>query len=272
MSPEEQVVQEPATEIQSSQAPEDESTKTGRRRGQAMATVQSLLCTIVIVVFVVTFVVQAFRIPSESMERTLLTGDFLLVDKAHYGPGTSLESWLLPYRPIRRQDIVVFRYPVHPDQHFVKRVIGIPGDHIRIVRKRVYVNGVPLREDYALFNGNHDRYLDDFPNGPEWTLSMEPRWGIQKNKLVEDGQLIVPEDSLFVMGDNRDDSSDSRIWGFVPRQNVIGRPLLIYWSMDMDGWSDPLSRGSDDRLSSLMYFVGHLFQNVRWSRVLRLVK
>ncbi len=272
MSPEEQITQEPALETQSSPAAEVPSKNAARPRGQALATVQSLLCTIVIVVFVVTFIVQAFRIPSESMERTLLTGDFLLVDKAHYGPGNSMERWLIPYRPIQRQDIIVFRYPVHPDQHFVKRVIGIPGDHIRIARKRVYVNGIPLREGYAMFNGSHDQYLDNFPNGPEWTMTMEPRWGIQKNKLVEDGQLIVPENSLFVMGDNRDDSSDSRIWGFVPRENVIGRPLLIYWSMDMDGWSDQLSRDSNDRLSTLMYFVGHIFQNVRWRRVLRLVK
>src|SRR5271169_698051 len=115
-----------------------------------MNSLQSLATTIVIAVFVITFVVQAFQIPSESMEKTLLIGDYLLVDKAHYGSSRAW-GWLLPYRPIRRQDIIVFRYPVNPSQHFVKRVVGIPGDRVRLVNKHVYVNGVRQDDSYATF-------------------------------------------------------------------------------------------------------------------------
>ena len=116
-----------------------------------MNSLQSLATTIVIAVFVITFVVQAFQIPSESMEKTLLIGDYLLVDKAH-DASAGMWGWLLPYRRIERQDIVVFRYPVNPQQHFVKRVIGIPGDHIRLINKHVYVNGVKQDDEYASFN------------------------------------------------------------------------------------------------------------------------
>ncbi len=126
---------------------------------------QSLAGTIVIAVFVITFVVQAFQIPSESMEKTLLIGDYLLVDKAHYGQ-SRVWGWLLPYRPIQRQDIIVFRYPVNPQQHFVKRVIAVPGDHVRLINKHVYVNGVRQDDAYATFNWAWpDHFRDNFPDG-----------------------------------------------------------------------------------------------------------
>ena len=143
---------------------------------------QSLAATIVIAVFLITFAVQAFQIPSESMEKTLLIGDYLLVDKAHYAkPG--LFSWLLPYRPIKRQEIIVFRYPVNPQQHFVKRVIGIPGDHIRLVNKHVYVNGVKQPDEYATFNwAVHDRFRDEFPNGGFFTDRIASKWFMQAQK------------------------------------------------------------------------------------------
>src|ERR1700722_14280523 len=121
------------------------------RQADTLSSLQSLLVTVVIAVFVITFVVQAFQIPSESMENTLLIGDYLLVDKLRYGGS---ESWnhLMPYRPIRRGDIIVFRYPLNPTQHFVKRVIGLPGDRVRLIHRRVWVNHVPLREDYVVYN------------------------------------------------------------------------------------------------------------------------
>jgi signal peptidase I len=234
-----------------------------------MSTLQSLAATIVIAVFLITFAVQAFQIPSESMEKTLLVGDYLLVDKAHYAtPG--LFGWLLPYRPIRRQEIIVFRYPVNPQQHFVKRVIGVPGDHIRLVNKHVYVNGVKQPEGYATFNwAVHDRFRDDFPNGGFFTDRIASKWFLQAQKLLDDGQLIVPEGSYFVLGDNRDDSYDSRYWGLVPAENVVGRPLVIYWSMGQTLSESGDSSGSG-KLSTLAYSAIHSFKNLRWSRMFRI--
>jgi signal peptidase I len=234
-----------------------------------MNSLQSLATTIVIAVFVITFVVQAFQIPSESMEKTLLIGDYLLVDKAH-DAGAGMWSWLLPYRRIQRQDIIVFRYPVNPQQHFVKRVIGIPGDHVRLVNKHVYVNGVKQDDDYATFNwGQRDKFRDNFPNGGFFADKIASKWFIQAQKLVEDGQLIIPESSYFVLGDNRDDSYDSRYWGLVPAENVVGSPLLIYWSMD----AVPRNTGDGEpsgKLSTLAYSAIQSVKGLRWKRMLRI--
>jgi signal peptidase I len=234
-----------------------------------MGALQSLATTIVIAVFVIAFVVQAFQIPSESMEKTLLIGDYLLVDKAHYSnPG--VWGWLLPYRGIARQDIVVFRYPVNPQQHFVKRVIGVPGDHVRLVNKHVYVNGVKQDDEYATFNWEQrDKFRDNFPNGGLFAEKISSQWFIQAQKLVEDGQLIIPEGSYFVMGDNRDDSYDSRYWGLVPADHVVGRPLLIYWSMAQvrSGEGENLTSG---KLSTLAYSVIESVRGLRWKRMFRI--
>ena len=236
-----------------------------------MNLLQSLATTIVIAVFVITFVVQAFQIPSESMEKTLLIGDYLLVDKVHYGQ-SPFWGWLLPYYGVRRQDIIVFRYPVNPKQHFVKRVVAVPGDRVRLINKHVYVNGVRQDDDYATFNwSQRDRFRDNFPDGGFYGDKISAKWFLQAQKLLEDGELIVPEGSFFVLGDNRDDSYDSRYWGFVPAENVVGRPLLIYWSMDR---SAPVlaSELPSDRLSSLTHNVTDLVESLRWRRMLRTVQ
>ena len=229
---------------------------------------QSLAGTIVIAIFVITFIVQAFQIPSESMEKTLLIGDYLLVDKAHYGH-SRIWSWLLPYRPIRRQDIIVFRYPVNPFQHFVKRVVAIPGDRVRLVDKHVYVNGVRQNDTYATFRSWHDDFRDEFPDGGFYGDRNSAAWFRQARQLTEDGELIVPEDSYFVLGDNRDDSYDSRYWGFVPRENIVGRPLVIYWSMDRRGPAMAAALSSD-KLSSLTVNVTEWVDGLRWHRMLRI--
>jgi signal peptidase I len=234
-----------------------------------LTSLQSLLATVVIAVFVITYVVQAFQIPSVSMENTLLIGDYLLVDKLCYG-GSG--SFLVPYRPIRRGDIIVFHYPVNPSQHFVKRVIGVPGDRIRLVNKRVFVNGTPLPEPYVrYFKPERNFFRDDFPRLDVLDPGINADWWVQMPKLVEDGQLIVPEGHYFAMGDNRDDSSDSRYWGFVPRENIVGRPLLIYWSIRNLDNDLPIPASVGDRLYHFAYAVTHFFQITRWDRTFRVV-
>lgn len=231
---------------------------------------QSLLGTVVIAVFVITFIVQAFQIPSPSMEKTLLIGDYLLVNKLVYGGG-GVGNLFMPYRRIQRGDIIVFHYPVNPAQHFVKRVIAGPGDRLRLINKQVYVNGVAQKEPYAHFSRPaNDLFRDDFPR-LDVSPGETPEWWVQLRKLVEDGQLIVPDGNYFVMGDNRDDSYDSRYWGFVPRANIIGRPLVIYWSVQgTDGDITPTS--PRERLYHFAYVLTHLFQITRWDRTLRLVR
>jgi len=236
-----------------------------------MNSLQSLATTIVIAVFVITFVVQAFQIPSESMEKTLLIGDYLLVDKVHYGH-SGFWGGLLPYHTIQRQDIIVFRYPVNPRQHFVKRVVAVPGDRVRLINKHVYVNGVRQDDDYATFNwAQRDKFRDNFPDGGFYGDKISARWFLQAQKLLEDNELIVPEGSFFVLGDNRDDSYDSRYWGFVPAENVVGRPLLIYFSMDRTT-SAIASELPSDRLSSLAHNVTNLVESLRWHRMFRTVQ
>jgi signal peptidase I len=231
---------------------------------------QSLLGTVVIAVFVITFIVQAFQIPSPSMENTLLVGDYLLVNKLCYGGG-GIADHFMPYRRVQRGDIVVFHYPVNPAQHFVKRVVGVPGDRVRLVNKQVLVNGVPLKEPYAHFSRPaNDLFRDSFPR-LDVAPGETPEWWVQLRKLVEDGQLIVPEGQYFVMGDNRDDSYDSRYWGFVPQANIIGRPLLIYWSVQGPEGEITAPSSVGDRLYHFAYVVTHIFQITRWNRTLRLV-
>ena len=234
-----------------------------------ISSIESLLGTIVIAVFVITFIVQAFQIPSQSMENTLLVGDYLLVNKLCYGGGR-LGDYLVPYQKIRRGDIIVFLYPVDPTQHFVKRVIGVPGDRLRLINKKVWINGKPLDEPYVRYlEPPNNMFRDNFPRTDIPALGMEGKWWLEMRKLVDDGELIIPQGDYFVMGDNRDDSQDSRYWGFVPRGNVVGRPLIIYWSVrDWDQNPSPTVAG---RMSHLAYAVTHFFQITRWNRTLRLV-
>jgi signal peptidase I len=236
-----------------------------------LVSLQSLLTTVVIAVFVITFIVQAFQIPSESMENTLLIGDYLLVNKLRYGGG-KIGNLLVPYQKVRRGDIVVFHYPVNPAQHFVKRVIGVPGDHVRLMNRQVWVNGLPLKESYVRYSSAaRDIYRDDFPQVDYIVQGEEGRWFEELKKDVQHGELIVPPGQYFVMGDNRDESLDSRYWGFVPRQNIIGSPLVIYWSINNND-NDYNSAGSaGDKVMHFTYALTHLFKITRWDRTFRLV-
>ena len=243
------------------------------RREGWFTSLQSMAVTVVIALFVITFLTQAFQIPSESMEDTLLIGDYLLVDKLQFSdPGVWDE--VLPYTPVRRGDIIVFRYPVNPSQLFVKRVVGLPGDRVRLVHKRVRVNGVLIREPYAnLQRRDYDSYRDEFPARGQVSPNVESAWWSQMREMVQGDELVVPPGHFFVLGDNRDRSLDSRYWGFVPRENIIGRPLLIYWSSDTSPERPAPGRSrADGRLDGWMRPVRRFWTSVRWDRFLRLVR
>lgn len=239
-----------------------------------MGTIQSLVATVVIAVFVITFIVQAFQIPSESMQNTLLIGDYLLVDKEHYGPGGRW-SWLIPYQKIKHGDIIVFRYPLNPTQHFVKRVIGVPGDHVRLINKQVFVNGQPQVEPYVVHSDRIIRpFRDNFPEGDRAPEHLNWKWSEEIDRLTERGQLIVPEGYYFAMGDNRDESSDSRYWGFVPEENIIGRPLFIYWSVRERnlGEADVDDLHAGDKLTGLESRISRGWKSMRWNRMFTLIR
>jgi signal peptidase I len=236
------------------------------RETRGLFGIQAFFTVVIYSIFVITFIVQAFQIPSSSMENTLLVGDFLLVDKVHFAD-TAAPGRMLPYGDIHRGDIVVFYFPVDPTQFLVKRVIGLPGDSIRLRNKTVYVNGVPLRESYAIHRQwVPDAYRDNFPAQMMYVRGIDPHWRDQLPRYLQGDEVVVPANSYFVMGDNRDDSEDSRYWGFVPRANIIGRPLVIYLSVKEAG------RGrANDKLQHSGQ-VAHLLQLARWDRMFRLVR
>ena len=197
----------------------------------AMSSLQSLLTMLVVALFILTFVVQPFRIPSGSMQPTLLIGDFLLVEKQ-----VGSEVWphiFAPLGEVRRGDIVIFHYPVNSSMDLVKRVIGLPGDRIRLHEGRVYVNGQAMDEPYAIYTpAPEDSYRDEFPRMDRADSGVDARWWVEMRSRIANGELTVPQDNYFVLGDNRNDSEDSRYWGFVPRGNIVGKPLLIYFSLN----------------------------------------
>lgn len=214
---------------------------------------RSLLIALLLFTVVRTFLVEAFRIPTRSMENTLLAGDFLLVNKAVYGaqvPGT--RTRLPAFGEPQRGDVIVFTPPHEPDRHYVKRVVGMPGDTLAMIDKTLYVNGEPLSEPYA-------RYSDPDPLGDYSAPAMLWQRGFLAHRIEERiyhpsrdtwGPLVVPAQRYFVLGDNRDDSEDSRFWGFVHADAVTGRPLLVYYSFEPGA------------LGSLAYLT-----QVRWSRI-----
>jgi signal peptidase I len=224
---------------------------------------------ILILLFGTTTLVQAFIVPTPSMDTTVRVGDHLLVDKLTYAPGGPILKHLLPYEEPKRGDIIVFRYPSDISQNYVKRVIGVPGDRIHLVNKTVYLNGHPLTEPYVqhIFP-NIQQYRDNFPNS-----SPTPEEPVQERAMqmiaqhVMDGDLVVPPDSFFAMGDNRDNSLDSRYWGFVPRENIIGKPLFIFWSYDADT-ADLV----DFTANHFVDLAKNFFAKTRWERTLKLVR
>jgi signal peptidase I len=229
----------------------------------------SLLRTIVIALFLLTFVLQPFLIPSESMEHTLLVGDFLLVNKQVYAPSSGLDRLLLPFRDVERGDIIVFHHPQPP--YLVKRVVGVPGDRLRIEDGRVTVNGVSQDEPYAAFEPTAPNpFRDDFPAKVYTDPEVNPTWWREMQSLTKDGELVVPEGEYFVLGDNRNYSKDSRFWGFVPRQSIIARPLVVYFSLDRPSSTD-VRQAADDRLGHDRELSTRLTGFARWKRIFHLV-
>lgn len=217
--------------------------------------------TILMYLFATTTLVQAYVIPTGSMEGNIRVGDHMLVDKLTYAKQGALGLHLLPYRDIARGDIVVFKYPEDTHQTFVKRVIGLPGDRIHLTDRQVYRNGSRLIEPYTrhIFPGV-DTYRDDFPAQPEMLTTPKGRDMFAHH--IMHGEVVVPPNTLFVLGDNRDNSLDSRYWGFVPRDYVIGKPLIVYWSYDaptedLETWNAP----------HLIDVAEHFFTKTRWSRM-----
>lgn len=235
--------------------------------------VASLLQTIVVALFVLSFILQPFLIPSESMEHTLLVGDFLLFNRQVYAPADPLSSWLMPYRPVNRGDIVVFHHTKPP--LLIKRVVGVPGDHLRIADGQVYVNGVALREPYAAFEpAPSNPFRDNFPARIYTDPEVDPEWWRQMQGLTRNGELVIPPNQYFVLGDNRNHSLDSRFWGFVPRQAIIARPLVIYFSLSRPSTTDPEQTPQqvpDDRLGHESEFVAKLAGFARWHRIFHMV-
>jgi signal peptidase I len=196
-----------------------------------LATLRSLCEFLVVALFVVAFILQPFRIPSESMVPTLRVGDFLMVDKQSYEPEGEL-SWLLPSSSIHRGDLVVFHFPVDPSMHLVKRVVAVPGDHVRLKHGRVWINGQAADEPYAFYSpAAVDDFRDNFPSLRTADPSLDPNWWMRLRRSIVDGEITVPKGQLFVLGDNRNDSEDSRYWGFVPERDVVGRPFVVYFSI-----------------------------------------
>lgn len=232
---------------------------------------ESLLVTILLALFGTTFIVQAFKIPSQSMEPTLLVGDHLLVNKFIFeGRGAWYEK-ILPYRPIRHGDIIVFKFPFDDHPHYVKRAIGLPGDRIRIVNQQVYVNDQRIDEPYVVHDPTYeDPFGDNFPptNRSFLDIGLRPEWAADILNHVRHGELVVPSDKYFAMGDNRDRSWDSRYWGFVDRDAIMGRPMLIYWSVQATP-DDYKSRGAYGILQGIAETLTHLRTGTRWHRMLR---
>ncbi len=235
----------------------------------------SLAGVLVTGLFIITFVLQAFEIPSASMEDTLLIGDHVFVNRVQFAPPTHWLGPLLPYRDIHHDEVTVFLSPEQPGLFLVKRIIGLPGDRIHLRDGAVYRNGEKLNEPYVRHKAlNFDPYRDNFPAVPpssEMSRVTNEKWAAEEPAHVEGSDIVVPPNSYFAMGDNRDLSYDSRYWGFVPRKNVIGRPMFIYWSF-VTPEDQYQMRGVGDRLAFVAHIIIHFFDETRWSRTFKVVR
>lgn len=232
------------------------------------------ICSVLVVgLFVLTFLAQNFVIPSGSMEKTLLVGDHLLVDRITLAP-TSRWMPLVHYREPRRGDIVVFLKPGNPDMFLVKRLIAVPGDRIHLRNGVVILNGVAQNEPYAKLwpEDTYSPYIDDFPSVSPFDASdVTTEWAVDMASHIKGNDLVVPPGMYFMMGDHRHNSLDSRFWGFVPRANIVGRPLFNYWSFVTP--DDEIDKtGLVDRASWMTHVALHFFTDTRWKRTFHRVR
>ncbi len=224
--------------------------------------------TVILLLFATTTLVQAFVIPTASMENTLLIGDHVLVDKLVYSPSGAPARAALPYRDVHRGDVIVFRFPLNIKEDYVKRAIGLPGDRIRLQDKQLILNGHAVTEPYVIHRTDFiNAYRDNFPSAPDPGLPPSALDMLQNH--VQNGELVVPQGFIFAMGDNRDDSLDSRYWGFVPHENIVGTPLIIYWSFDAP--TQDLTNPNIG-IDHIIDVVTNFFSKTRWSRTFKLVR
>jgi signal peptidase I len=275
LAPEKIVPQEPSGQVAPVPADVEREAYAHTNQTTFSEYLESLLVTVILALFGTSFVVQAFKIPSQSMERTLLVGDHLLVNKFIFGGRGAWYDKLLPYRELQRGDIIVFKFPYQDHPHFVKRVIGLPGDHLKVVDQQVYVNGKPLDEPYAVHDpasGSVDPLNYNFPpvGSQMYLSSLQPEWARDIRKHIQGDELVVPADKYFAMGDNRDHSLDSRYWGFVDRDAIMGRPFLIYWSIDASS-ADYGNSTFGQRILGILDTLIHLPARTRWNRMLHAV-
>jgi signal peptidase I len=226
--------------------------------------------------FIITFVIQHFEIPSRSMEQTLLVGDHVFVDRMT-PTGSGFTGPLLPYSRIHRGDIAVFVSPAEPGLYLVKRIIGVPGDRIHLSERKLFINGVAQKEPYVYYDdipSHHapDLYRDNFPAASPLSgfTPPTPEWQLAMQKYIDGPDLVIPKDHYFAMGDNRDLSYDSRFWGFVPKENIMGRPLFIAWSLNQTE-ADFEAKSMPERLASFLHTAAHFVGMTRWNRTLHLV-
>jgi signal peptidase I len=237
----------------------------------------SLAGVLVTGLFIITFVLQAFEIPSSSMEDTLLIGDHVFVNREQFAPATQWMGSLMPYRNAKHDEIVVFLSPSEQGLFVVKRIIGIPGDRIHLRDGVVYRNGEKLDEPYVRYKNDVPNveltrpYRENFPAVPADMYNVTPEWQAALPKYIQGEDLVVPPNNYFAMGDNRNVSYDSRFWGFIPQENVIGRPMFIYWSFQTPSDQYQL-RSWGERLKFLAHIVSHFFDQTRWSRTFKVVQ
>lgn len=234
----------------------------------------SLAAVLVTGLFIITFVVQAFEIPSSSMEETLLIGDHVFVNRVQFAPKSNWMGPLIPYRDVHFLDIVVFLSPETPGLYVVKRIIGVPGDKIHLRNGVVYRNGKALDEPYVDHDKDTiDHYRNDFPAvpPPPEDLNIWTNWAVDLQQYIQGDDIVVPPGHYFGMGDHRGVSLDSRYWGFIPQENIIGRPMFIYWSFKTPD-DQYLKTSWTDRFGFLLgRVVLHFFDDTRWKRTLKSV-
>ena len=219
---------------------------------------ESIVIAVILALFIRTFVVQAFKIPTGSMEENLLIGDHLLVNKFAFGPTASaVEKAVLPIADIKRGDVLVFKFPVEPERDFIKRVIGLPGESVEVKERKIYINGTQVDDPHAhyLLPASSADYHE------VTSYDVRERYG----------PVTVPPNHYFVMGDNRDNSQDSRYWGFLPRELVKGKALVIYWSYESER-DDYQDEGAGATIRGLGSVFAHFFTRTRWDRMFHLIR